>query len=348
MEQLKCTTNSSHRKGAHLTFEERVIIQTRLRDGWSAPKIAKEIGCAPNTVRSEIKRGKILLYNGRHEGYRAVNGQDTYEANRENCGRTSLHRGRKEFLTYVVKMFREKKWSLDVCVGRALLTGAFRRDEIVCTKTLYNYVTKNLLQPFKSIDLPERTKRKKRHHRVASEARTDGHNIDDRDPCIMTRTTFRHWETDLILGGCGGKEAHLAIAERKSRFPCLHKVKDKKSSSIMEVLRSIQEEFGASFEELFETITTDSGTEFSRLPEPEEGRRLRIYYAHPYCPSDKGMIENMNRIIRRFIPKGMRLEECTADEIIAIQQWLRELPRKKLGYYTAQECFLHECHKASV
>ena len=51
MEQLKCTTNSSHRKGAHLTFEERVIIQTRLRDGWSAPKIAKKIGCAPNKTR---------------------------------------------------------------------------------------------------------------------------------------------------------------------------------------------------------------------------------------------------------------------------------------------------------
>ena len=116
----------------------------------------------------------------------------------------------------------------------------------------------------------------------------------------------------------------------------------------MDALRSIQEEFDASFEELFETITTDNGTEFSRLPELEEVRRLRIYYAHPYCPSDKGMIENMNRIIRRFIPKGKRLEDCTADEIMAIQQWLRDLPRKKLGYHTAQECFLNECRKASL
>ena len=127
----------------------------------------------------------------------------------------------------------------------------------------------------------------------------------------MTRTTFRHWETDLILGGCGGKETLLAIAERKSRFPCLRKVKDKKSSSIMEALRSIQEEFGVPFEEFFETITTDNGTEFSQLPELEEGGRLRIYYAHPYCPSDKGMIENMNHIIRRFIPKGKRSVDYT-------------------------------------
>lgn len=271
-------------------------------------------------MRNEIRRGKVLLYNGKHEGYRAVNGQDIYEANRENCGRTSLHQERKAFLTYVVNMFRQKKWSLDVCVGRALLTGAFRRDEIVCTKTLYNYVTKELLRPIKSIDLPERTRRKQRHRRVAIQARTDGDSIDDRDPCVMTRTTFRHWETDLMLGGCRGKEALLAIAERK--------VKDKKSSSIMEALYFIKEEFGTSFEELFETITTDNGAEFSQLSELEEGHNLRIYYAHPYCPSDKGMIENMNRIIRRFIPKGKRLEHCTADEIIAIQQWLRDLPRK--------------------
>ena len=91
--------------------------------------------------------------------------------------------------------------------------------------------------------------------------------MDDRDPCVMTRTTFRHWETDLMLGGCRGKEALLAIAERKSRFLCLRTVKDKKSSSVVEALHSIQEEFGASFEELFETITTNNGTEFSRLPE---------------------------------------------------------------------------------
>ena len=70
-----------------------------------------------------------------------------------------------------------------------------------------------------------------------------------------------------MLGGCRGKEALLAIAERKSRFLGLRTVKDKKSSSVVEALHSIQEEFGASFEELFETITTNNETEFSRLPE---------------------------------------------------------------------------------
>ncbi len=59
MEQSQFTTNPSHQKGKHLSFEERVVIQTRLRDGWSLRKIAREIVCAVNTVSNEISRGKV-------------------------------------------------------------------------------------------------------------------------------------------------------------------------------------------------------------------------------------------------------------------------------------------------
>ena len=50
-----CFTTTRHEKGKHLSYDERVLIQIRLKDGWSANKIAKEIGCAPNTVRNEIR-----------------------------------------------------------------------------------------------------------------------------------------------------------------------------------------------------------------------------------------------------------------------------------------------------
>ena len=63
MDHLHSTT-TEHRKGQHLSFEHRVLIQTRLKDGWSPNGIAKEIGCAPNTVRNEIKRGTVALYRG--------------------------------------------------------------------------------------------------------------------------------------------------------------------------------------------------------------------------------------------------------------------------------------------
>ena len=57
------STTTKHEKGKHLSYDERFLIQIRLKDGWSANKIAKEIGCAPNTVRNEIRRGTVSLYS---------------------------------------------------------------------------------------------------------------------------------------------------------------------------------------------------------------------------------------------------------------------------------------------
>ena len=86
MDQLHFTT-TKRRKGQHLTFEEKMVIQVRLKDGWSANKIAKEIGCAPNTVRNEIKRRTCDMYNGHIHRYKAQSGQEIYEENRKTCCR---------------------------------------------------------------------------------------------------------------------------------------------------------------------------------------------------------------------------------------------------------------------
>lgn len=50
------STTTEHQKGKHLSYDERILIQLRLKDNWSADKIAKEIGCAPNTVRNESRK----------------------------------------------------------------------------------------------------------------------------------------------------------------------------------------------------------------------------------------------------------------------------------------------------
>lgn len=88
MDQFNSTTQ--HQKGKHLSFVERVIIQTRLNDKHSPNKIAAELGCSPNTVRNEIKRGTIYLYNGKVARYKADAGQKTYEENRANSCRPLL------------------------------------------------------------------------------------------------------------------------------------------------------------------------------------------------------------------------------------------------------------------
>ncbi|WP_019134011.1 helix-turn-helix domain-containing protein [Kallipyga massiliensis] len=86
MDHLHSTT-TEHRKGQLLSFEHQVLIQTRLKDGWSPNRIAKEIGRALNTVRNKIKRGTVALYKGNLLCYKATAGEAAYEENCKACCR---------------------------------------------------------------------------------------------------------------------------------------------------------------------------------------------------------------------------------------------------------------------
>ena len=77
MDSLHSTMNQ-HVKGKHLSFEERVIIQTRLKDGCSIRAIARELGCSPSTISYEVRRGTVSLYHGKHKRYKADQGQSVY------------------------------------------------------------------------------------------------------------------------------------------------------------------------------------------------------------------------------------------------------------------------------
>ena len=81
------STISSHVKGSHLSYEDRILIQIRLKSRCSIREIAREIGCSPSTVSNEIARGSVALYHGRVTCYKASVGQQTYENHRKNSCR---------------------------------------------------------------------------------------------------------------------------------------------------------------------------------------------------------------------------------------------------------------------
>ena len=65
----------------------------------------------------------------------------------------------------------------------------------------------------------------------------------------------------------------------------------------------------------------------------------KIYYCHPYSAYERGSNENMNRIIRRFFPKGTSFDEVTAAEVAEVEEWLANYPRRILGWATPQMLF---------
>ena len=200
MDQVHATTEHSKR----LSFEERVVIQTRLKDGWTLNRIAGELGCAPNTVRNEIKRGTVTLYRGNIFRYKAKVGQAAYEKNREACCRHYDLLKKSAFISYVEEHFFEDGWSLDVCTHRALKDGTFTREQIVCAKMLYGYADLGLLN-IRNIDLPEKL------HRSPETVRVLGRSIEVRPARIEDCTEFGHWEVDLVIGSKAVTMTHYLL-----------------------------------------------------------------------------------------------------------------------------------------
>ena len=344
MDHLHSTT-TEHRKGQHLTFVDRVLIQTRLKDGCKPNRIAKEIGCSPNTVRNEIKRGTVNLYNGKVSRYKATAGQTAYEQNRQACCRHYDLLEKKEFICFVEQHFFEDNWSMDACVGRALEEGLFTREKIVCTKTLYNYADLGLLG-IKNIDFPEKLKRSPKGQHKRENKRVLGRSIEERPAEVDERSDFGHWEMDLVIGSKkNDDDALLTMIERKTREYWMVRIPGRDPNGVMTALEAIRSEYSEHWNEIFKTITTDNGSEFSLLAGLEDLSKTLVYFAHPYTSCEKGSVERHNGLIRRFIRKGKRIDSYTDEQISQIEVWCNSLPRRVHGYKTPDELFEAELDK---
>lgn len=329
--------NTEHRKGQHLLAEERHEIEVRLKDGWSVYQIAKKLGRAYNTIKNEIARGTVYLYHGKVARYKAESGEDRYKENRRNSRRRYKRLEVSDFIGYVEEHFSEG-WSLDVCVGRALDTGRFKREQIVCTKTLYNYVDRGLLS-IKNINLPEKLRRNTKQERVRKNKRILGDSIELRPESVESREEFGHWEFDTVVGNKKENEpCTVTLTERKTRSCIWVKAADHTADAVQEAIRSVMTHFEGMAAAVFKTVTGDNGSEFARLAELSS-QGTKVYFTHPYSSWEKGTNECHNKLLRRFIPKGVSMAKYSSEDIAYMADWANTLPRKILGYKTPDELF---------
>jgi IS30 family transposase len=330
-----------HEKWQHLTSEERHDIEVHLKDGWSKYKIAKHLNRPYNTVKNEIVRGTVVLYSGKVLRYKADAGQQRYNENRRSSTRKYRCLETSDFLRYVVKHFREDDWSLDACFGRALLSGELSRKNMVCTKTLYNYVELGLLT-IKNIDLPEKLRRNTKPKRARENRKNLGKSIEERPKNVEDRKEFGHWEFDSVLGSKNAEEpVALTMVERMTRRAIWLKVKDHSAAAVTEAIQKLKVDFGEYFSDVFKTITADNGSEFAELS-MQETSKTKVYFTHPFSSWEKGTNECHNKMLRRFIPKGKSISDYSIDDILFFADRINDLPRKILGYHTPDELFEKE------
>lgn len=346
MEQGKANTHP--RRGKHLNRDERIQIESLLKAGCSVCRIARLLGRHARTIEREVRRGAVEHLNSeliRSTVYSSDRAQAVHDLNATAKGpqlKLGKHHAVAEFIRFHIVV---KRFSPDVVAGLMKRQAAACT---LCTKTLYSYIEAGWIAGVTNESLWEKRKRRKkahkRLHRRAKRPVPAGRSITDRPAEVCTREPFGHWEIDLIVSGKqAGKGALMSLVERKTRKVIVRKLKDGTQRSVAQALNGIEQFMGReAFRRSFQSITADNGSEFLNWEVLERGSRTRIYYAHAYAAWERGSNENVNRLIRRFLPKGSALSRVKGSTVEQIERWINEYPRRIHGFKTAEEMFIQE------
>lgn len=123
--------------------------------------------------------------------YLADTGEAIYRNNRQNSCRTFKRLECNDFINYDVNKMKNHSWSPDACVGHALSKVKFQRFQIVCTKTLYNYIDLGLLAVINA-DLPMKLRRNTKPSKVKNHKKKLGKSIAERPSNINNCEEFGH------------------------------------------------------------------------------------------------------------------------------------------------------------
>jgi len=168
-------------------------------------------------------------------------------------------------------------------------------------------------------------------------------SIEERPPEIGQRVEFGHWEVDTVFSCVGGKGGLLVLVERKTRWAFIVYLPAITAKAVRNAIRKLLKS-GAL--KTVRSITTDNGCEFLDAAALEKlfnqiNADLKIYYTHAYAAWEKGTVENLNRHIRRFHPKGTDFSRVPPRLIAATQDFINAIPRNlTLKGQTAHEAFL--------
>lgn len=332
--------STGRKKFQHLTMEKRAQLEILLKIKPKIPKtkIAQMLEIARSTLYDELERGSVEQLDTnlvKHKVYFADVGQRIYKEHRKNSKNPFKLSKVSEFIKYAEDQILNEKKSPDVVVGYANKYGLFG-ENIVCTKTLYNYIDMCLLK-VRNIDLPLRVKLNVKQKRVKKNKRLYGESIENRPPIIGKRTIFGHWEIDTIVGTVDTDPVLLALDERLTRKRIIRKIPSRSAPAVNNALIEIVEEYGESAAKIFKSVTSDNGSEFVALNEALPF--ADIYYAHPYSPSERGTNENQNGLVRRFFPKGKSFEDVSDEAVQRVQDWINFLPRKIFDYSCSFDLF---------
>jgi IS30 family transposase len=304
---------------AHLSQEERYQIRWLRNGGWSLEDIAAELQRAASTISRELRRNATPegVYDSRHAQRQAVQRRHAASA---------LPRIDAQAWATVEACLRED-WSPEQVAG----TG----EVAVSVERIYQHIASDRQRGGTLWQHLRRRKRRRRHRcgTPRERQRFGGRRIQERPAIVEQRGRVGDWEGDTIVGK--GPARIVTLVDRKSGWVRLHKVPDGTATAVAEAVLSILHPVRARVH----TLTWDNGSEFAEHRLIDIGLDANSYFAMPYSSWQRGCNENLNGLVRQYIPKGCDISQFTDEEIQQIEDKLNRRPRKRLSYRTPEHVF---------
>lgn len=318
-----------------LTPVEREDISRGLAVGQSLRQIAASLDRRPSTVSRELCR---LRYN--RSSYRATFSHEV--ALRHRSHRSDHKLVQNEWLRDFVVEHLRLHWSPQQIAATLKLQYPNTMEKQVSHESIYTYVYCLARGSLKKELIGYL--RQKRSHRGprsrTSEARkatriADLTSIHERPKEVEDRIIPGHWEGDLIVGA-NNATAMGTLVERTTRTVILVPLKAKDAESVAE---AFAKELETLPEQMKLTLTYDRGSEMARHKLFTEKTNMKVYFADPHSPWQRGTNENTNGLLRQYFPKGCSFRNVTREEMKFVQNQINSRPRQSLGYKTPYEVF---------
>lgn len=358
----------------HINFEQRKTISSCISHNYKLINIAKILKFDPTSISKEVKRNRIsvdvknvnssnctklnrwpYVYTNckyRYKTcpyikfiYNAKIAQKIADANLINS-RRGLDIDSNEFkqINYLIK----KGVDEDKSIYQIKIENNDKIDKSITT--LYRYINKGYLTT-KRIDLPYAVKYKKRKHNKKYEYSNNkidrtGHTYLDYLSYIHKNPRVNVWQLDFLGAIKSDSKNILTFILPEVHFTFLNIIKNTDSNKVVKFFDDLEEKIGTqNFLKLIPVILTDrdpcfsdiEGICFSKITGEE---RYKLFFCNPYVSNQKPHVENINKQIRKFFPKGKSIDKYSKDDIKKHNITLLNTPIKSLDGNTPKDAFI--------
>jgi IS30 family transposase len=305
---------------SNITIEERIKIKALYDQNHGVPNIAKYLKRHKTSIYRELsKKNESGAYEYKY----------AQKLTSTNMIRRNHQKPTEEIIALIEMKIINEQWSPEQ------ISGWLKLNHKVCISHtwIYQHVEKDRSEDGELANHMRRGKYsfEPREYKGKIKNRT---TIDQRPEIINERKRLGDFEIDLIVGP-KNKGAILTIVDRLSRQCIIEKLSDKSSKEIKNVLSHALNHYDGHKH----SITSDNGSEFTLHEEISKGLKLDYYFAHPYSSYERGSIENLNGLIRQYIPKGKTFDDIDQSYIKQIEAKLNSRPRKILKFLTPREFY---------